>query len=376
VESRHPFPPHDTLAGLGASGAALDALVAYTANPFDSERLQGACLPLADEPHLADWDDYATDAARAGVFPALASKLVQLRFPIRAGISQDEAYRGATRRGVWPDDRAEGLVLTDPEGLSLVLHPTLAGRIPVLTCRTRDDFVALARACSCRNEPDPVPPAMGACIVTGLNNWDRVGRARRRLEAERGAPFDEAQWAEAFRQIVPQKPLYQDRFILLSREPYSAVSADAVGLGDDEWRRLSVVIRREHESTHYFTLRALGMMRNNLLDEVIADFAGLSAAFGRYDAALALRFMGLENHPDYREGGRFENYLQSPSIPREAVPVLRELVVRAVRRIEQAAADAEIASASTRARFVVALAQSTLVELASPRGAVRLASTP
>ena len=77
-----------------------------------------------------------------------------------------------------------------------------------------------------------------------------------------------------------------------------------------------MVIRREHEGTHYFTLRAFGIMRNNLFDELVADFAGLAGAYGRYDGALALRFFGLESYPDYRSGGRFENYLETPPIGR------------------------------------------------------------
>jgi hypothetical protein len=373
VPRHHPFSPHDTLTAAGAAGAALDALVAYTANPFDAGRLDPSALPLADEPHVEAWTDYARDAGREGVLPSLARRLVQLRFPIEAGISQTDVYRAATRRGAWPGPDMPALSLADPAGLSLALHQTPAGRIPVVTCRTRDDFVAMVRACSCRNEPDAVPSSMGACIVTGLNNWDRVARARRRLEADRGAPFDEAGWSDAFRALIPQKPLYQDRFILLSREPYSAVPAAAIGFDDEAWRTQSVSIRRDHECTHYFTLRAFGEMRNNLLDEFIADFAGLTGAFGRYDAPLFLRFLGLEAHPAYRPGGRFENYLLAPPLPAAAVPILRELVVRAARQVEEVAARANLASPGERARFVVALAGTTLVELASDEGAARLA---
>ena len=37
--------------------------------------------------------------------------------------------------------------------------------------------------------------------------------------------------------IVPYRELYQDRFILLSDGPYSAVPAADLGLDDAEWRR-------------------------------------------------------------------------------------------------------------------------------------------
>lgn len=372
-------PEAATLRALGAPAGAIDALLAYTANPFDFDRLAGTALPMPDEPHVEAWEEYAGDADREGVPAALAARLVQLRFPIEAGISQSEAYRAATRRGT-PPPPGPALDFEDPAGLGLELRPTLAGRIPVVTCRSRRDFVTLVRACSCRNEPEEVPDSMGACIVSGFNNWDRVARARRTMEAGRGAPFDEADWADAFRALVPQKALYQDRFIILSREPYSAVAASALGIGDAEWRERSVAIRREHECTHYFTLRAFGVMRNNLFDELVADFAGLAASDGRYDAPLALRFLGLESHPAYRRGGRFENYLKTPPVPPAAEPALRELVVRSARHIETVAAGLDLAAPEPRQRMVVALAGSTLVELAGDdapeRLRARLASVP
>jgi hypothetical protein len=253
-----------------------------------------------------------------------------------------------------------------------MLYPTLAGRVPVITCASRGDFVALVRACSCRNEPDFVPDSMGACIVKGLNNWDRVARLRRRMEDERGAPFDESSWTEAFRQIVPQKALYQDRVIILSSEPYSAVPAAALGIEDAEWRTRSVAIRREHECTHYFTLVAFGMMRNNLFDEFLADFAGLARTYGHYDAGLALRFLGLEAYPDYRTGGRFENYLETPPLPREAASILQGIVVRAARTVEAFTEGMDLAVPAVRSRLVVALAGSSLVELSSETAAARL----
>jgi hypothetical protein len=365
-----------TLSGFGASGHVLDGLLAYTANPFDLARVDVVGLPLADGPQLDAWEDYAQEARRDGVLPALARRLVQLQFPIAQGISQTDAYLAATRRGVFPSDGEGGersaLPLEDPDGLELVLQPTLAGRVPIITCRTRQDFVALVRACSCRNEPERVPDSMGACIVNGLNNWDRIARLRRQLEEARGTPFDEREWTQAFREIVPQKPLYQDRLIILSRDPYSGVPAAALGIDERTWREQSTAIRAEHECTHYFTLVAFGVMRNNLLDEVIADFAGLARIFRRYDARAALRFLGLEAHPEYRAGGRFENYLTTPPIDGSAVPILREIVVRAAHAIEECTADLDLAIPSVRGRMVVALAASTLVELASSEGVVRL----
>lgn len=147
----------DRLRAFGAQGQALDALLAYTASPFDTGRLASGGLPMADEPHVEAWEEYAREAERDGVLAALARRLVQLRFPIEAGISQTDAYRAATRRGVAPPPGGPGLAIEDPVGLCLQLHFTLAGRVPVVTCRSRHDFVSLVQACSCRNEPESVP---------------------------------------------------------------------------------------------------------------------------------------------------------------------------------------------------------------------------
>lgn len=362
----------EILAETGAQGSAVAELLAYNENKFDAERHKGLRLPLADEPHLAAWDEYKRDADALGVIPALRRRLVHLSFPVEAGISQTEAYRAATRRGERPAEGG-GPELVHPEGIELVLHPTVAGRVPLLVAADRRDFVTLVRVFAERNEPAEVPDSMGACIVTGLNNWDRVAAYRARFEAEHPDAGEEG-WLQEFRErLVPRKELYQDRFIVLSRGAYSAVPAAEVGLPEDEWLPLSLAIREEHECTHYFTYRVFGSMRNNLLDEIIADFAGLMGTRGRYDGDLALRFFGLEHHPRYRDGGRLQSYLGQPPLSPPAVAVLRELVVRAVRNIEAFAGIHEaMRAADGTARMVVALTGMTLEELASPEMAVLL----
>jgi AraC-like DNA-binding protein len=81
-----------------------------------------------------------------------------------------------------------------------------------------------------------------------------------------------------------------------------------MGLDEQEWLQLSLIIRLEHECIHYLTSRLFNLMRNNLLDELIADYGGIVAACGYYRADWFLRFLGLESFPDYRAGGRLENY--------------------------------------------------------------------
>lgn len=356
----------------GAQGALVDELLAYNENRFDAARARRLTLPLGDEAHLEAWAEYAADARERGVVPALAERFVQLQFPVREGISATEAYRAASRRGERPAP-GETPAFVAPERISLELYETVAGRIPVLVAGERADFVTLVRVFSGRNEPIPVPDSMGACIVTGLNNWDRVARHRRRFEAASGSAGDEAAWLAEFKTLVPQKELYQDRFIILSSGPYSAVAASEAARDEATWQRDSIAIRRAHESAHYFTCRIFGSMRNNLLDEIIADFAGLQDTFGAYDGALALRFFGLERFPRYREGGRLESYLGDPPLSAGAVAVLRTLVHRAVRNIEAFASIHEALRARDAvARMVVALTGMTLEELASSEMAGRI----
>ena len=64
----------------------------------------------------------------------------------------------------------------------------------------------------------------------------------------------------------------------------------------------SVAIRLEHECLHYLTYRLSGMIRSNVLDELVADFAGLVAATGKYSRDLAIRFLGLVVVVDRRPG--------------------------------------------------------------------------
>lgn len=165
--------------------------------------------------------------------------------------------------------------LGDYTSLETVLFRSYAGRIPVMHMKDRDEFEKLICAIFYKGEKREIPKSMGALAIKG--------------------------WKDLF-----GKP---HRAILLSDGYYSAVPPEDVGLNASEWLQKSYVLRRTHECTHYYTLRACGFMNNALKDELIADAMGIIEAFGEYRADLFLRFVGLENYPEYREGGRLQNYL-------------------------------------------------------------------
>jgi hypothetical protein len=327
----------EILAALGASLADQEALLEYNHSQFDHSAFATSWpLPLADEPHLAAWRAYAEGVSGTDLLDRLSRRLVQLQFPVAEGVSQTATYRLATRQGIWPDPAtAQPLPWNRPDLVRLELASTAVGAIPIVITVDRGDFESLVRACLYRNEPVAIPQSMGAVMVAGFNNWDRVKTHRQSWAAENGSDSGDLAWQQEFARLIPRKELYQDRFIILSSGPYSGVAGEELGLAATDWLALSLVIRREHECTHYFTRRCLGSMRQNLLDEILADFMGVTAAADRFEANWFLRFLGLEDFPTYRSGGRLENYMgQTPFSP-SAFAVLTRLVEATARHLEQ-----------------------------------------
>ncbi len=366
------------LRACGATDAEVGELLAYGRNDF-APTTRDAVYPLADEPCAAAWQRYAAESTGAPVDDVLRRHLVQLRFPVAAGISATDTYRAATRRGELtgvPSGPTDGAEFVDPDGLRLFVHPTAAGRIGVIVARARADFETLIRALTAQNEPVPIPASQGASIVGGYNNWSRVADERRAWEqAHPRAAAGE--WNAAFRALIPDRPRYQDRFIVLSSGPYSGVPAAALGLSDSTWRQLSLEIRLEHECAHYVTRRAFGSMRNALLDELIADFVGMTATAGAFRADWFLQFMGLERAGHFRADGRLANYRGTPPLGAGAFVVLQRVVRRAAHQLAAFDADGGWGAPSgdllaDRARRVLALTRLTLEELASDDAAARL----
>jgi hypothetical protein len=345
----------------GTSPAEVVELEAYLENPFDLGALgPDTVFPLPDEPFVEIWERWAAEGRERGAFAVLVEHLPQLRFPIREGMSASEDYRAAVRRGIPVAEipSATGLEIGRPERIELAIHESPAGRIPVILARGREEFATLLRALARRNEPVPVPDSQGALMVSGYNNWERL--------------HEHLKQGETMASLQPRKELYQDRFILLSNGPYSAVPAADLGLDDAEWRRISLAIRRDHECAHYFTRRLFGSMRNNVLDELIADYAGMVAATGAFRAAWFLRFLGLEDPERCRPGGRLDLYRGDPPLSDGAFRSLHALIRSAAETLERFGAHAAHAARpdtlSERALMLSALASLRLDDLAASGG--------
>jgi len=341
----------------GANQAIGDELLAYNAPRFPQRSIEQPVFPFDDELFVATWREYAATAGKHGLLPTLQDKLPQFNFPVATGISKSPAYIDATRRGK-PATGDNPLQLEAPEDLELIINPTPVGHIPVLVAATRADFVTLVQALSARNEPIEVPDSMGASTVMGFNNWDRVNRYKADWQQNNpGQP-----WQKYFPEFAKHGDLYQDKFIVLSRGAYSDVSGEQFGYNDKAWHDLSLRIRLEHECAHYFMLRVFGSMANNLFDEIIADYAGIRLATGEaYQADWFMAFMGLEDYPRYRQGGRLQNYVAA--LGDDARRIQHSLIVAAASNIEKFSAAHQ--STDTLADELLVLCEQTVEQLAA-----------
>ncbi len=139
----------------------------------------------------------------------------------------------------------------DPAGVRIELFDSFAGKLPLIYVKNTEDFESLAANVVYKGVRPETLLYTGALFVFGKSM----------------------------------------RFILLSAKPYSNIPASETGLSEKEWAEKSMIIRREHECTHYFTRMYFGIARNHLHDELIADFFGLYEAFGEYKREYFLKFM-------------------------------------------------------------------------------------
>lgn len=188
----------------------------------------------------------------------------------------------------------EDIKFEDPDSVRVEIYDSIAGDIPIIYAKNENDFYE---------------------IVTKV-----IYKGKRPNNLEKtGASF-------AFS--------HTNRFIILSNKPYSNIDSDKIGLTDEQWRKMSMIIRREHESTHYFTKKFLGSSQNNLHDELVADFIGIYCAAGEYHARWFLLGLGIDkDDPEEKSEGRFLVYTKDLS--EEAKIAMRKIIINAAYNVQK-----------------------------------------
>ena len=165
----------------------------------------------------------------------------------------------------WINERAEKILnenickkrptkFNNPEDIAIKIYESIVGKIPVIVFGNAIDFENFIVNLIYKGERPKDVEQMGASFIYGK----------------------------------------KQRFLVLSKKYYSNTQAEFVRLSPDEWREKSMLIRCEHECTHYYTKKFYGSASNNLHDELIADFCGIYEAFGYYEARLFKHFMGID----------------------------------------------------------------------------------
>jgi hypothetical protein len=165
-------------------------------------------------------------------------------------------------------------------------------------------------------------------LYTGRENFERLVALLSAQNERRPLPVS----VNAFTVPAKATEFREHRVICLARAGYSALSCTDVGLTDDEWLEKSLTIRLNHECCHYFTLRALGGMKNHALDEIVADCVGQLAAFGCFSADMQRRFFGISKGTLSPEG-RLSFYVRT--LPSGAVTRVCSEVDRALDGLER-----------------------------------------
>jgi len=328
-------------------------------------------VPMDDAPHIASWARMLDADQSKCSADILLDTIVELRAPIGPDVHAGPGYRAATRSGAPLTRPSARDVFVEPDGLSVVLHETDVGRVPVIQCRARADFVRIVRSVLHQNAPVEIPTSMGACLVAGYVNWRRV----------RTALSDDGIWcdlqapvsATALQRLRTESHRFRDTYVVLSEGSYSDVPASAMGLDASKWHGLSTQLRLEHEAAHYVCRRALGEMRNALLDELAADYAAITITTGSFDATWLRRFMGVDQYPRFRAGGRLENYGRTDLRTPQGFAALQRMTLDAsislekfdVMRIAAASGNAPRLSV---ARAVVAIMQTGLEAVCTSNG--------
>lgn len=239
------------------------------------------------------------------ILSELSFQYPQLCFPIAAGTSASSEYRDAVYFGKKYKGSLD-YTLSEKDWLQCVDTPV--GSINVLFLHEREDFEKCACALSNRCEPKIIPKAIGAFLISGLINWEKV---RKHLNKQ---PQDECFLNRfVWNWLRKNNCDYRDRIILLSSGWYSGIVPEIMGLSKDEWMEKSITVRMYHEITHFVCRSRHPENIDGIRDEVFADMIGMVAAFGHYDADRAKMFLGIDGNK-ISEDARIRYYLKDQDV--------------------------------------------------------------
>ncbi len=253
---------------------------------------------------------------------ALAQRFPQLYVAPAEG-AQD-IHRRAAAFGIEPDGATLDHFITTPED-ELREVDTPAGPVEVLFLKERADFETFLQIVGHKSSPNPIARTVGAITYRGLVDWGKVAAAKATYRATGGDD-----WSAEFARLAKQPGAFRSELIVISEGPYSNVSADETPYDEAEWLRVSREVRLHHECAHVVCRRLMPEDVLPVWDEVTADVTGLLCATGRYDAALAGRFLGVtaEGFSD----GRLSEYLDEAQPPR--IDAIAAEVYGALEKIE------------------------------------------
>lgn len=347
---------------------AIDELLQYAENKFISPKKNNS-LPVKDS-YIDAWESYHEESKEIGVFETLKKYVVRLQFPVQEGISKTEAYKDVTLRGK-PNTSNAGLVLNEPALVELAIYENnMIGKVPVIIVPNDDDFNTIISALTNKNEPQTLPKSMGASFINGINNWDRIHRLKRNWFTQNPT----GNWNAYFKEhVLPNPHLFKDKLMVLSTKAYSGVKSETIGVSESDWKSSSLIIRRAHECAHLFTLQYYGCMAINMHDEIIADYAGITEVLGKFNKEWFLQFIGLEDYPVYRNGGRLQNYQGATELSKEAFDGLKIIVKKVTDTIFSFDTIlGEITTSTDQLNRIKSICETDLITMASSEGVEKL----
>ena len=267
------------------------------------------------------------DDVIAGGGEALA--VLAKRFPqlyVAPAEGAQTAHQLAAGRGIAPAGADLGHFVTSPED-ELREVDTPAGPVEVVFLHNRSDFETFLQIVGHKAEPVPIARTVGAITYRGIADWGKVAAAHAAYVAAGGDD-----WPNEFARLARQPGAFRAEIVVISEGPYSNVPANQTPYDEERWLCISREIRLHHECAHVVCRRTMPDDVLPVWDEVTADVVGLLCAIGRYDAALAARFLGVA--PDGYAGGRLAEYLSDEQAQR--IDEVAAEVFAACAKIEQA----------------------------------------